>query len=77
VADTNHRKQARRQPVAKYVIEYTKTEITRERVEIEADTPEEALREVEEYEFDSSEASYVDSLCWEVSEVEVIRQVDD
>ena len=63
--------------MAKYVIEYTKTEITRERVEIEADTPEEALREVEEYEFDSSEASYVDSLCWEVSEVEVIRQVDD
>lgn len=61
--------------MAKYVIEYTKTEVTRERVEIEADTPQEALREVEEYEFDNSEAWYVDSLRWEVSEVEVIRQV--
>jgi hypothetical protein len=53
------------------LIEYTKTEVTRERVWIEADSPAEALRVVEEYEFDNSDAYEVDSLRWEISDASV------
>ena len=56
--------------MAKFLIEYTKTEITRERVWIEADSVAEAVRVVEEYEFDNSEAYEVDSLRWELGDVE-------
>ena len=60
--------------MAKYLIEYTRTEIVKERVVIEADSQEEAVRLVEEYEFDNSESYETDSLRWEVSDVEFVRE---
>ena len=63
--------------MAKFLIEYTKTEITRERVWIEADTVEEAVQAVEEYEFDNSDSYEVDSLRWEVSDVEATGEAED
>jgi hypothetical protein len=60
-----------------FLIEYTKTEVTRERVWIEADSPAEALRVVEEYEFDNSESYEVDSLRWEISDAEVQGETPD
>ncbi len=60
--------------MAKYLIEYTRTEIVKERVVIEADSPEEAVQVVEEYEFDNSESYETDSLRWEVSDVEFVRE---
>ena len=60
--------------MAKYLIEYTRTEIVKERVVIEADSQEEAVRLVEEYEFDNSESYETDSLHWEVSDVEFVRE---
>lgn len=59
--------------MAEYTIEYTKTERTRERITIEADSPEEALRVVEEYEFDNSESWETDSLEWSVSDAEIVK----
>ena len=60
--------------MAKYLIEYTRTEVVKERIEIEADSPEEAVELVEEYNFDNSESWEVDSLRWEVSDVEFVRE---
>ena len=60
----------------KILIEYTKTEITREQIWVEADSPSEALKAVEEYEFDNSEAYETDSIRWEVSDVEIIEVED-
>jgi len=61
----------------KVLIEYTKTEVTRERIWVEADSVEEAVTGVEEYEFDNSEAYEVDSIRWEVSDVEAVEVEDD
>ena len=52
-----------------FTIEYVRTERTRRQALIEADTQEEAIRLVEEYESDDSEASEVDSLEWSISDV--------
>lgn len=59
-----------------FLLEYTKTEITREQIWIGADTAEEALKAVEEYEFDNSEAYETDSIRWEVSDVEIVESED-
>lgn len=56
----------------KFVIEHEVTERTVQRVEIEADTPEEALRLVEEYEFDNSESWEVDSIEWSLQNAKVV-----
>jgi hypothetical protein len=53
------------------LIEYTKTEVTRERVWVEAASPAEALRIVERYEFDNSQSYEVASLSWEISDTSV------
>lgn len=60
----------------KILVEYTKTEITRERLWVEADSPEDAVEGVENYEFDNSDAYEVDSLRWELDDVEVIEVED-
>lgn len=60
--------------MAHYTIEYTKTERVRERIIIEADSPEEALRVVEEYEFDNSNAWETDSLEWSLSDAEIVKE---
>ena len=60
----------------KVLIEYTKTEITRERIWVEADSAADAVQGVEEYEFDNSDAYEVDSIRWEISDVEAV-EVDD
>lgn len=56
----------------KFTIEHEVTERTVQRVEIEADTPEEALRLVEEYEFDNSESWEVDSIEWSLQNAKVV-----
>ncbi|UIS25305.1 hypothetical protein [Erythrobacter phage vB_EliS-L02] len=61
----------------KVLIEYTKTEITRERIWVEADNAADAVQGVEEYEFDNSEAYEVDSLRWEISDVEAVEVEED
>lgn len=56
----------------KFTIEHEVTERTVQRVVIEADTPEEALRLVEEYEFDNSESWEVDSIEWSLQNAKVV-----
>lgn len=60
--------------MAEYIIEYTKTERTRERIAIEADSPEEAMRVVEEYEFDNCDSWETDSIEWSISDAEIVDQ---
>ena len=55
-----------------FTVEYTATEITRERTVVEADTPEEAVRLVEEYEHDNSSDTFVSSLSCEFSDAKVV-----
>lgn len=57
-----------------FIIEYTKTERTRERITINAETAEEARELVEEYNFDNSESWEVDSLEWSVSDAEIVKE---
>lgn len=59
-----------------FLIEYTKTERTRDRIVIEADNAAEAVRIVEEYENDNSEAYEVDSLEWSISDVEFVEDYE-
>lgn len=61
--------------MAKYLVEYTRTEIVRERVFIEADSAAEAQEAVETYDFDNSYSYETDSFRWEVSDVEVVEEV--
>ncbi len=56
----------------KFTIEHEVTERTVQRVEIEADTPEEALRLVEEYEFNNSESWEVSSIEWSLQNAKVV-----
>lgn len=56
-----------------FLIEYTKTERTRDRIVIEADNAAEAIRIVEKYENDNSEAYEVDSLEWSISDVDYVE----
>jgi hypothetical protein len=58
----------------KILIEYTKTEVTRQQVWIEADTPTEALRMVSEYDSDDSEPYQVACLLSKISDVEVVPE---
>lgn len=60
--------------MAEYIIEYTKTERVRERIAIDADSPEEALRIVEEYEFDNCDSWETDSIEWFVSDAEIVKE---
>ncbi len=55
--------------MAKFTIEFTKTEVTRERLIVEADSLAEAIQAVEDYEVDNSDSWFVDSLQWDVSDV--------
>lgn len=54
-----------------FAVEYTVTEVTRQRILIEADSAEEARLAVETYEFDNTNQQQIDSYRWEVSDVEV------
>lgn len=63
--------------MARFLIEYTRTEVVRERVLIDADTPEEAVTAVEEYQFDNSLAYQTDSFCWELEDVTLVRKEED
>lgn len=56
----------------KFFVDYTKTQVTRERVVIEAESQEEAVRLVEEYEFDNSEAWEIESIEWSIDNVEAV-----
>lgn len=58
--------------MAKFTIEYTVTEVTRQRIVIEADSVEEAIEAVETYEFDNSDQWQVDSLQWSIDNVEAV-----
>ena len=58
-----------------HTIYYTKTEITRACVEVEADSLAEAIELVETYEFDNSDEYEVDSLEYSVAEVSTQRNV--
>ena len=53
-----------------FTISYTVTERTIRTVEIEAETLEEAIKDVEEYNFDNSEATEVSSLEWSLDDVQ-------
>lgn len=53
----------------KFTIRMEVTERTVQEIEIEAETAAEAVRLVEEYEFDNSEAHEVDSIEWSVDNV--------
>ena len=55
-----------------FIIQYTVTERTREQIEIVAETAEEAIHLVEEYEFDNSGSNFLESLEWSVSDVELV-----
>lgn len=59
----------------KFLVEYTKTERTRERIVVEAETMAEAVEAVETYEIDNSDAYEVDSLEWSVSDVEAVEEM--
>jgi len=59
--------------MAKFLIEYIAIEKTRQRIEVEADTAEEARQIVEEYNFDNSESWETDCLTWEIDEVEFVK----
>lgn len=52
-----------------FVIQYVATERTLYEIDIEADSLEEAIRLVEEYEFDTSEAVEVSSFEWSIDNV--------
>lgn len=53
-----------------FEIEFTLTRRTRHRQTVQAETLEEAIRMVEEYEVDNSEAVEVDSYEWSASDVQ-------
>lgn len=55
-----------------FVVEYTVTEVTRQRISILADSAQEALEAVEGYEFDNTDQYEVNSLMWSISSAEVI-----
>lgn len=57
----------------KVLVEYTVTEITRERLWVEADSGDDAIEAVENYEIDNSDSYQVDSICWELSDAEVVE----
>lgn len=52
-----------------HTIYYTLTEVTRQRIDIEAATLAEAIEQVETYEYDNSDAWQVDSFEYSVSDV--------
>lgn len=58
--------------MAVYEVEYILTERTVRVIEVEADSPEDALAAVEGYEVDFSESVQVDSLEWSISGAEVL-----
>ena len=62
--------------MAVFTIEYTLTERTRRKVDVEADTMTEALAAVEEYEADLSDSWEVDSLEYSVADAKC-TDVDD
>ncbi len=62
--------------MAVFTIEYTKTERTRERIDVEADSVADAIAAVENYEIDNSEAWEVGSLEWSIADAEFVA-VDD
>lgn len=51
-----------------FTIEMTVTEITRQSIDVEAESAEEALRLVEEYEIDNSTAIQIGSFEWSISD---------
>lgn len=58
-----------------YIVEYTKTERTRQRTMIQADTEAEAVALVEEYEHDNSDDWQVDSLEYSIADVTLAEEM--
>lgn len=56
-----------------FTISYVVTERTIHKTTIEADTLEEAIKDVTEYNFDNSQFELVDSLEWSVNDVEEFK----
>ena len=52
-----------------FTLYYTLTERTRQKIDIEAETLEEAVQTVESYEIDNSEAKEVDCYEWSICDV--------
>lgn len=53
----------------KFKLYYTLTQVTEHAIEIEADSLEEAMGDVEDSNFDHDDSSFVESVRWEVSDV--------
>lgn len=60
-----------------FKVEFTKTQITRHEITIEADSAEEAMELVDQYEIDFSEATEIDSFKWEISDAEIVGTEPD
>jgi hypothetical protein len=56
----------------KFFVDYTVTEVTRQRVVVEAESAEQARELMDEYEVDLSESWQIDSMKYEVDYVEVV-----
>ena len=56
----------------KFTMKYTLTEVTERQVEIEADNEEDAIEAMENYEADTSDSYQVNSIRWEIEDVEVV-----
>lgn len=57
--------------MTEFTITYTVTERTRWKRLVEADSAEEAVELVKQYEFDNSEGQKIESLEWTVDDVEL------
>mgnify|MGYP003582407731 CR=1 FL=1 len=59
----------------KFFVDYTVTEFTHQRVVVEAETAEQALELMYEYEVDLSESWQIDSMKYEIDYVEITGTV--
>lgn len=58
--------------MAEFLVRYTVTEVNTEEIWIEADSAEDAVKEVEDYAFDNSESQFVRSHEYFVENVRVV-----
>lgn len=56
----------------KFTMKYTLTEVTERQVEVEADNEEDAIEAMQNYEVDTSDSYQVNSIRWEIEDIEVV-----
>lgn len=59
----------------RFVMRYTVRSLTRQEITIEADSAEDAIAQIESYDFENSDEEQIDSFSTEFSDVECVREI--